>query len=89
MSEFILTRPRHAPQVTEHVLLQELWQACGPTDRVEHIRVHVSRAGAKGVVFSLAADPSRARTECQELCLRALSQSPHLRAWSALPARAL
>lgn len=86
MSEFVLTKPPGAPPVSESTLLRELWRATGPADSVEYIRVHLSRAGAKGVVFSVAADPEHARKECLALCRRALFRSPHLSDWTLVPA---
>lgn len=79
--EFAFAKPPHAPDLSSDVLLAELWAACRPDDGVEHVRVHASRAGARGVVFLLAPDEASAVRRCRALCRRALVLSPALGGW--------
>jgi hypothetical protein len=48
---------------------------------VEHVRVHASRAGARGVAFLLAPDEASAARRCRAVCRRALVLSSALRDW--------
>ncbi|WP_123459496.1 hypothetical protein [Streptomyces sp. PanSC19] len=79
--EFAFAKPPRAPELTSDVLLAELWAACGPDDGVEHVRVHASRAGARGVVFLLAPDEESAVRRCRAVCQRALALSSALGGW--------
>lgn len=79
--EFAFSKPPEAPDLSSDALLAELWAACGPDDGVEHVRVHASRAGARGVAFLLAPDKASAVRRCRAVCRRALAVSPTLRGW--------
>ncbi|OKJ48576.1 hypothetical protein AMK27_37955 [Streptomyces sp. CB02009] len=79
--EFAFAKPPQAPDLSSDVLLAELWAACRPDDGVEHVRVHASRAGARGVAFLLAPDEASAVRRCRALCRRALVLSPALGGW--------
>ncbi|MFF4321395.1 hypothetical protein [Streptomyces sp. NPDC001568] len=80
--EFVLSRPAPGrPSPAERDLLDALWAASRPCDGIEHIRVHASRAGARGVVFCLAADSARAALQTRALCERALAEAPLLDGW--------
>ncbi|MEU4068245.1 hypothetical protein AB0F25_38620 [Streptomyces wedmorensis] len=79
--EFAFAKPPGAPDLSSDALLAELWAACGPDDGVEHVRVHASRAGARGVAFLLAPDEASAVRRCRAVCRRALALSPALGGW--------
>ncbi|MEV7420701.1 hypothetical protein [Streptomyces sp. NPDC089919] len=80
---FVLSGPAPpaAPAPTEQELLTALWGAARPADGIEHIRVHPSRAGARGVAFCLADDAGRATGRVRALCERALHTSDLLHGW--------
>ncbi|MEU2282388.1 hypothetical protein ABZ614_10700 [Streptomyces sp. NPDC013178] len=79
--EFAFAKPREAPELSSDALLAALWAVCGPDDGVEHVRVHTSRAGARGAAFLLAPDEASAVRQCREVCRRALALSAALRDW--------
>ncbi|QES51904.1 hypothetical protein DEJ50_32730 [Streptomyces venezuelae] len=80
--EFTLSRPPASGQaLPEQTLLDVLWSASRPGGGIEHIRVHPSRAGARGVVFCLAADGRQALLRVRSLCERAVNQAPALHGW--------
>ncbi|MFF3017249.1 hypothetical protein [Streptomyces sp. NPDC057939] len=80
--EFVLSRPsRGESSLPERALLAALWAADLPGDGIEHIRVHPSRAGARGIVFCLAEDGVSATLRVRALCARALAQAPPLNGW--------
>ncbi|MET9951987.1 hypothetical protein ABZ135_10630 [Streptomyces sp. NPDC006339] len=79
--EFVLAKPATAPEAPESAALNALWSVCLPEDGVEHIRLHTSRAGARGVFFLLAPHPERAVSRASEVCDRALERCPEFRGW--------
>jgi hypothetical protein len=79
--EFVFAKPPEAPVLSSDTLLSELWAVCEPDDGVEHVRVHASRAGARGVAFLLAPDEASAARRCRAVCRRALVLSSALRDW--------
>lgn len=81
--EFSFTQPPPREEaLPERMLLGVLWSTARPGDGIEHIRVHPSRAGARGVVFCLAQDGEQATTRVRALCERALCGNPTLHGWS-------
>ncbi|XIE79120.1 hypothetical protein AB6O49_15885 [Streptomyces sp. SBR177] len=79
--EFVLAKPPRAPGILEAASLDALWSACLPEDGVEHIRVHASRAGARGVLFCLAPDVELAVERSRALCHRAVTERPEFTGW--------
>ncbi|MFD3470871.1 hypothetical protein ACFWWM_31830 [Streptomyces sp. NPDC058682] len=79
--EFAFAKPQDAPVLSGDVVLAALWSAAGPDDGVEHIRLHMSRAGARGAAFLLASDGESAVRQCRAVCRRALGISTALRDW--------
>ncbi|MFJ9829510.1 hypothetical protein ACIRSU_34815 [Streptomyces sp. NPDC101160] len=79
--EFAFAKPPRAPELSSDALLAALWAVCGPDDGLEHVRVHTSRAGARGAVFVLAASEASAVRQCRAVCLRALAVSAALGDW--------
>ncbi|MFE1272551.1 hypothetical protein [Streptomyces sp. NPDC058757] len=79
--EFAFTKPPDAPEASHDALVAALWAVCGPDDGVEHVRVHTSRAGARGAAFLLAPDGAHAVQRCRAMCQRALAGSPVLHGW--------
>ncbi|MGW7318411.1 hypothetical protein [Streptomyces sp. NPDC054854] len=80
--EFVLSRPSPGrPSPPERDLLDALWAVSRPSDGIEHIRVHASRAGARGVAFCVATDSVRAALQTRSLCERALAEVPLLDGW--------
>ncbi|MFJ3906222.1 hypothetical protein [Streptomyces sp. NPDC090025] len=79
--EFAFTKPPEAAEPSHDALLAALWAACGPDDGVEHVRVHTSRAGARGAAFLLAPNGAHAVRRCRAVCQRALAGSPVLHGW--------
>ncbi|MEU1228973.1 hypothetical protein [Streptomyces sp. NPDC005828] len=79
--EFTLTKPPEAPEPSSDELIAALRAVCRPDDGVEHVRVHPSRAGARGAVFLLAPDAASAVRQCRAVFRRALSVSEALRGW--------
>ncbi|OKK14316.1 hypothetical protein AMK16_31285 [Streptomyces sp. CB00455] len=79
--DFALTKPPSAPDVPADAVLRALWDACEPGDRVEHLRVHTARSGARGVAFLIAPDAASARAHCHGMCRRALARSAALPGW--------
>ncbi|MFJ7272486.1 hypothetical protein ACIQV3_38650 [Streptomyces sp. NPDC099050] len=73
--------PPREELLPERALLGALWSMTQPGDGIEHIRVHPSRAGARGVVFCLAQDGGQAATRVRALCERALREAPALHGW--------
>ncbi|MFJ9810766.1 hypothetical protein ACIRTB_21315 [Streptomyces sp. NPDC101158] len=87
--EFTFAKPPRAPEISSDAVLAALWAVCGPADGVEHIRVHASRAGARGAAFLLAPDEAQAVRQYRAVCRRALAASAALRDWRlALPTEA-
>ncbi|MFF3216117.1 hypothetical protein ACFYYB_36575 [Streptomyces sp. NPDC002886] len=70
-----------APQALEHASLDALRSACLPQDGVEHIRIHTSRAGARGIFFCRAPDLEQAVSRTYAVCRRALELRPEFRGW--------
>lgn len=50
-------------------------------DGPEHVRVHGSRAGARGVMFVIAPSPDIARALCLIVCVQAIARTPQLEGW--------
>ncbi|MER7515643.1 hypothetical protein [Streptomyces sp. NPDC126499] len=82
--EFLLAKPPTAPEASESATLSALRSASLPGDGVEHIRLHMSRAGARGVFFCLAPDPVHAMARVDAVCRRALETCPALRGWQTV-----
>lgn len=70
-----------APQALERASLNALRSVCLPQDGVEHIRIHTSRAGARGVFFCHAPDLEHAVSRTYAVCRRALELYPEFRDW--------
>ncbi|MFJ7272333.1 hypothetical protein ACIQV3_37850 [Streptomyces sp. NPDC099050] len=79
--EFLLAKPPMAPQALEGASLEALRSLCLPQDGVEHIRIHTSRAGARGVFFCRAPDLDQAVSRTYAVCRRALELRPEFRGW--------
>ncbi|MFI9584377.1 hypothetical protein ACIHCQ_21630 [Streptomyces sp. NPDC052236] len=54
-------------------------ERCG---RLEHVRIHVSGAGARGVLFLSGMAPEAAQQYCRELFEQAVMGHPELTGWS-------
>ncbi|MEV7602194.1 hypothetical protein AB0O91_32980 [Kitasatospora sp. NPDC089797] len=76
-----MTRPRAAPVPAEGTVTTALRAAAALHEGPEHIRVHSSRAGARGVMFVIAPDPDTARALCLAVCARAVAGTPELTGW--------
>ncbi len=79
---FTLSRADRGPLPTREELTGALERAA-VAQGVEHVRVHVSRAGARGVMFVLARSSASAAEVCLTVCRRALADSPLMRDWTA------
>ncbi|WP_377267737.1 hypothetical protein [Peterkaempfera sp. SMS 1(5)a] len=76
-----MSRLPGGPSPTTADVLSALEQAA-VGEGVEHIRIHLSRAGARGVFFVVAADQEAARRVCAAVCTRACTESPLLQGWT-------
>ncbi|MGW3361199.1 hypothetical protein ACWDFL_38510 [Streptomyces bungoensis] len=79
--EFAFTEPHDERELSGDVVLAALWAVCDPDDGMEHIRLHTSRAGARGAAFRLAPDEPSAVRQCRAVCRRALAVTAALSAW--------
>ncbi|MEU6235628.1 hypothetical protein [Kitasatospora sp. NPDC047058] len=78
---FTMTRPRDAPVPAAGTVTAALRTAARLHDGPEHVRVHGSRAGARGVMFVLAPNPDTARALCLAVCVQAIAGTPELTGW--------
>ncbi len=77
-----ITTPNHAPTSVASIV-DILWAAALPSDRIEHIVVRVDPSFLHIGVFSLADPFARARRAVDDLIRRALHMSPELRPWAS------
>jgi hypothetical protein len=78
---FTMTRPRDAPVPAEGAVTGALRAVARLHQGPEHIRVHGSRAGARGVMFVIAPNPETARAVCLIVCIQAIARTPELAGW--------
>ncbi|MCG6498007.1 hypothetical protein [Kitasatospora sp. A2-31] len=78
---FTMTRPRDAPVPADGTVAAALHAAAHLHRGPEHIRVHGSRAGARGVMFVIAPCPDTARALCLTVCAQAIARTPELTGW--------
>ncbi|MER7847137.1 hypothetical protein ABTZ03_24660 [Kitasatospora sp. NPDC096077] len=78
---FTLNRPRAAPVPADGTVTAALRAAALLHEGPEHLRVHESRAGARGVLFAIAPSMDAARALCLAVCARAIAETPELTGW--------
>jgi hypothetical protein len=66
------------------ILTSALTRSGEEQEGLEHIRVHTSRAGARGVMFLIAPDVDQARLGCLAVCERAIATTAELAGWTAV-----
>ena len=80
MFHVLLSRGAGETVIASDTLISAL-RRTGEKDGLEHARLHMSRAGARGVLFMSAPTPSAARNQCRELVARTLAEEPSLTGW--------
>ncbi|MEV6975735.1 hypothetical protein [Kitasatospora sp. NPDC093806] len=78
-----MTSPHDAPVPADVTVATALHTATRFYEGPEHVRVHGSRAGARGVMFVIAPNPDTARDLCLAVCARAIAGTPELTGWFA------
>lgn len=82
MVHVVATCDTHQSLKEPEVLMQALQQADMGRGRLEHARIHLSRGGAKGVLFISGPAPYEVQQYGRELFGRAVSNEPALATWA-------
>jgi len=81
MFHVLLSRGTGETTIASDALISALWRAGAEHGSLEHARIHISRAGARGVLFMSAPTLATAREQCRQLLARTLVDEPSLAGW--------
>ncbi|MBC3840510.1 hypothetical protein GXW82_10475 [Streptacidiphilus sp. 4-A2] len=80
---FSMSCPDGVSDEARRILTPALTRSGEEQKGFEHLRVHTSRAGARGVMFLIAPAVDRARLDCLAICERAIATTAELAGWTA------